>query len=214
MNYLAIANSAQCDVSPFDEESNVVNVVITAPRGSACERKFDLATCDFLPGKILPQGVVFPFDYGFIPSTETPDGTPLEVMIFLEEPSNVGSIVPARLIGVIQSEETEGGRVVRKNRLLAVLETYYNPSRFYSLDELDSHLIATIEYFFTRKKRRRGTAVSMRRSRRPRSGYSFGRTEQRAASGLDCSTPAGRTPSEPVPRGRRRMTRCYAVGSY
>ncbi len=151
MNYLAIVNSVPCDVSPLDEESNVVNVVITAPRGSSCERKFDLATRDFLPGKPLPQGVVFPFDYGFIPSTETPDGSPLEVMIFLEEPSNVGSIVGARLIGVIQSEETEGGRVMRKNRLVAVLETYYNPSRFQALDELDSHLIATIEHFFTRK---------------------------------------------------------------
>ena len=40
---------------------------------------------------------------------------------------------------------------MRKNRLLAVLETYYNPSRFHALDELDPHLIATIEQFFIRK---------------------------------------------------------------
>ncbi|HTU26318.1 MAG TPA: inorganic diphosphatase [Pirellulales bacterium] len=151
MNYLAIAETAQCEVSPFDDESNVVNVVITAPRGSSCERKFDLATRDFLPGKALPEGVVFPFDFGFIPSTETPDGSPLEVMIFSEEPSRVGSIVAARLIGAIQSEETEAGSATRKNRLLAVLETYYSPSRFHSLDEVDRHLIAIIERFFTRK---------------------------------------------------------------
>jgi inorganic pyrophosphatase len=146
-----VANSAQCEVPSFDQESNAVNVVITAPRGSTCERKFDLATRDFLSGKMLPQGVVFPFDYGFIPSTETSDSSPLEVMMFLEEPSNVGLIVPAQLIGVIQSEETQGGQVIRKNRLLALLETYYNPFRFYSLDEWDSHLIAEIEHFFTRK---------------------------------------------------------------
>ena len=205
MNYLAMGPAALSHLSPFDEELNVVNVVITAPRGSNCERKFDLATREFLPGKMLPPGVLYPFDYGFIPSTEAPDGTPLEVMIFLEEPSRVGSIVPARLLGVIQSEEIEGGQILRKNRLLAVLETYYNPSRFQALDELDARLIGPIEHFFTRKNSVEGRLFRCIAHGGPEQAIRL--VEQcRGAGPLDANRPR-----RPAPLGGRR---CIASGRH
>jgi inorganic pyrophosphatase len=129
----------------------LLTVVITAPRGSSCELKFAMAIRDFLPGKMLPKGMVYPFDYRFIPSTETANDASLEVTVFVEEPSMIGSIVPARAVGVIRSEEEEDGRSVRKNRLVAVLATLYKPSRLHALDEPGSQLISTIEEFFARR---------------------------------------------------------------
>jgi inorganic pyrophosphatase len=52
------------------------------------------------------------------------------------------------LIGVIEAEQTEKGKTVRNDRLLAVVETPYNPPPFQALDELGTQWLAEVEHFF------------------------------------------------------------------
>lgn len=66
----------------------------------------------------------------------------------MDEPIFPGSVVPSRLIGVLEADRTEGGETVRDDRLLAVVETPYNPSPLRSLDALSPQGLAEIEYFF------------------------------------------------------------------
>jgi inorganic pyrophosphatase len=54
--------------------------------------------------------MVFPFDFGFIPSTLGRDGDPLDVMVLMDEPAHVGCLVDVRIIGVIEAKQTQDGR--------------------------------------------------------------------------------------------------------
>ena len=67
--------------------------------------------------------MAFPFDFGFIPGTKGEDGDPLDVLLLIEHPVPMGCAVKARLIGVIEAEQTEkDGKTERNDRLLAVAE--------------------------------------------------------------------------------------------
>ena len=139
-----------------DAASGLVNVVVDSPKGSRNKYKYEEASGLWRLSKVLPLGMTFPFDFGFVPSTRGQDGDPLDVLILLDEPAFPGCVVPARLIGVLEAEQTEDRRTVRNDRLLAVLETRYNPVPVRSLDELSPQTLAEVEYFFISYNRMQG----------------------------------------------------------
>lgn len=51
-----------------------LNVIIETPRGSRNKFDFDEEYKLFKLVKVLPEGMVFPFEFGFIPSTRGDDG--------------------------------------------------------------------------------------------------------------------------------------------
>lgn len=98
---------------------------------------------------MLPAGAVFPFDFGFIPSTLGEDGDPLDVLLLMDESAFAGCLVPARLIGVIEAEQTErDGQTTRNDRLLAVASNSRNHSDVQSLEDVNASLMDEIEHFF------------------------------------------------------------------
>ena len=133
---------------PFDKESGYVNAVIDTPKGSRNKFKFDEKIRMFKLGGPLPIGAVFPFDFGYIPSTKGEDGDALDILIVMDEPAFVGCLVPAKLIGVIEAEQTEHGRTTRNDRLIAVAADSRNHSDVRFLGDLNSNLIYEIERFF------------------------------------------------------------------
>jgi inorganic pyrophosphatase len=74
----------------------------------------------------------------------------------MDEPAFPGCIVPARLIGVLEAEQTEDGETVRNDRLVAVAETPYNPAEFRSLGDVHPQRLDEIEYFFVSYNRMEG----------------------------------------------------------
>src|ERR1700704_2993480 len=98
------ATNPLIDLDPVDKESGHINAIIDTPKGSRNKFKFDEKIGMFKLGGALPVGAVFPFDFGYIPSTRGGDGDPLDILILMDEPAFVGCLVPARLIGVIEAE--------------------------------------------------------------------------------------------------------------
>jgi inorganic pyrophosphatase len=129
-------------------ESGRLNVVIDTPKGSRNKYKFDERHGQWRLSKVLPAGHSFPHDFGFLPSTRGEDGDPVDVLVLMDEPTFPGCVVPARLIGVLEAEQTEGGKTVRNDRLVAVVETPYNPPEYLSLDEVSRQRLDEIEHFF------------------------------------------------------------------
>jgi inorganic pyrophosphatase len=66
--------------------------------------------------KVLPSGMAFPYDFGFIPSTAGDDGDPLDVLVLMDEPVPAGCKVLCRLVGVIEGEQTSDGETERNDR--------------------------------------------------------------------------------------------------
>jgi hypothetical protein len=57
------------EIIPLDSNSDLCRIVIETPRGCRHKYAFDRALNGFLLKKSLPQGMVFPFDFGFMPRT-------------------------------------------------------------------------------------------------------------------------------------------------
>ena len=110
------------ELPPVDPDSGRLNVVVDTPKGSRNKYKFDEQHGQWRLSKVLPQGMSFPSDFGFLPSTRGEDGDPLDVLLFMDEPTFPGCIVPAQLIGVLEAEQTEDGKTIRNDRLIAVVE--------------------------------------------------------------------------------------------
>ncbi len=93
-----------------DPDTGDLNVVIDTPQGSRNKFTWDEEHQVFKLAGILPVGAVFPYDFGYVPCTVGGDGDPLDVLVLMDEAAFAGCLVPARLIGVIEAEQTEAGQ--------------------------------------------------------------------------------------------------------
>src|SRR5215471_878934 len=93
-----------------DPDTGRLNVVIDTPKGSRNKYKFNEQHGDWRLSKVLPLGMTFPYDFGFLPSTRGEDGDPLDVLVLLDEPAFPGCVVPARLIGILEAAQTQEGQ--------------------------------------------------------------------------------------------------------
>jgi inorganic pyrophosphatase len=135
------------ELSPF-AKTGELHVFIDTPKGSRNKYEYDLEHHLFKLGGVLPAGAVFPFDFGYVPSTEGGDGDPLDVLVLMDEPAFVGCLVPARLLGVIEADQTEDGKTMRNDRLVAVAANARDHQDLQSLVQLNEHLLQEIEHFF------------------------------------------------------------------
>src|ERR1051325_11774742 len=103
----------------YAEESGELHVIIETPKGSRNKFNYDAGHDLFKLGGVLPAGAVFPFDFGFIPSTLGGDGDALDVLLLMDEPAFPGCLIPARVIGAIEAKQTENGKTERNDRLIA-----------------------------------------------------------------------------------------------
>ncbi len=134
-----------------------LNVVVETPKGSRNKYEYDEELGLFKLGGVLPSGAVFPFDFGFVPSTTGGDGDPLDVLVLMDEPAFAGCLVRTRLVGVIEAEQTErDGETTRNDRLIAASTESRLYARARSLNSLDPGLIDEIEHFFVSYNRIKG----------------------------------------------------------
>ena len=137
------------NLKTFDRETKDLIVVIETPKGSRNKYDYDEELRLFKLAKVLPERATFPNEFGFIPSTRGEDGDPLDVMVLLDQPTAVGCLLTARLIGVIEAQQKEeDGTRCRNDRLIAVATHAHVHGEVQSLDQLDSKLVDEIEHFF------------------------------------------------------------------
>jgi inorganic pyrophosphatase len=121
-------------------------VVIETPKGSSEKYDFDPSSRFFVLSKILPAGMVFPYDFGFILGTRGADGDPLDVMVISEFKSFPGCLIKCRLLGAIKAEQRErDGTILRNDRYIAVPVV---SKAFKGVDAVSAQTIREIEHFF------------------------------------------------------------------
>jgi len=143
------SNSAFDKLTAYDKETGELNVVIETPKDSRNKYAYDEKLGIFILKGVLAVGHSFPYDFGYIPQTKGGDGDPLDVLVLMDEPAFAGCLVPSRLIGIIEAEQTElDGKVERNDRLIAVASDSHNHSDIKSINDLNGKLIDEIEHFF------------------------------------------------------------------
>jgi inorganic pyrophosphatase len=132
----------------WDSKTGASNVIIETVKGSRNKFKYDAETGTFMLCKVLPCGAVFPYDFGFIPSTTGDDGDPLDVLVLMDTPCFPGCRIRCRLIGVLEAKQTEDGKTERNDRILAVAEDSHDHKDVHSIKDLNKHLLKEMEEFF------------------------------------------------------------------
>jgi inorganic pyrophosphatase len=130
-------------------EEDIVNVIIETPKGCRNKFNFDKSSWLFKLKKVMPSGLVFPMDFGFIPNTKGEDGDPLDVLVAVEQGTYPGCVLECRLLGVIEGEQTEkNGTVERNDRLVAVPEVSIEYARLRDMKDFSEEHLKDLEHFF------------------------------------------------------------------
>ena len=140
------------ETATFDERTGELRVVIETPKGSRNKYDYD-PDCDCLElATVLPEGMSFPYDFGFVPSTLGEDGDPLDILVLMDAP-----VIRARPVGAIEAKQkTKGEDWQRNDRLIAVAAHAQTHQNVRSLEDLRPHLIDEIKEFFIAYNRLRG----------------------------------------------------------
>lgn len=139
---------ATTTLPPFVSGSNDLHVIIETPKGCRNKYAYDPERQTFVLKAVLPNGAVFPFDFGSIPGTKGEDGDPLDILVLMDEPAFTGCLVEARLIGVIEATQTEKKKKERNDRLIAVAAESHTHGHIRKMSDLNSTLLEEIEHFF------------------------------------------------------------------
>jgi len=128
-----------------------VDVIVETPKGSAQKYDYVPNTPFFKMKKILPSGMVFPYDFGFIPKTKGEDGDPLDVIVISEFQSFPGVIMKCRIIGGIkaqQSKEKKSDKLIRNDRFLAIPKCSNIFQNVEKMEDLPEQITDQLEEFF------------------------------------------------------------------
>ena len=140
----------------------LINVIVDTPAGSRNKYKLDEELGIFKLSRMLPQGLHFPCEFGFIPGTHGEDGDALDVAVLEIEPTFVGCLLSVRPLGIIRAVQWEGRKAVRNDRLIGVPVTPVNRSRARTLADIDTQRLAGLENFFTSYNRAQGRRFEVR----------------------------------------------------
>jgi inorganic pyrophosphatase len=135
-------------LQPFEKKTELLQVIVETPAGSRNKFAYDPEQGIFTLRKVLPAGMGFPYDFGFLPRTKAPDGDPIDVLLLMDEPAFPGCLVCARLLGVIEGEQLDGKKRVRNDRLIAVADANHQYANIQQLKDLPGKWMKELQQFF------------------------------------------------------------------
>ena len=135
---------------PTFAEQGVFHVVVESPRGSAIKLKYrpDLEAMSI--SRPLATGLVYPYDWGFVPSTRGEDSNPIDAALFWDVATFPGVVVPCRALAMIQVEQNhpDGQRRIRNDRILALPIHARREAGLTSAMSLSTRIRKELEHFF------------------------------------------------------------------
>ena len=136
------------DLSKIEVGSNPdkLNVVIEIPYGSNIKYELDKESGAVVVDRVMYSAMFYPANYGFVPNTLSDDGDPADVLVINEYPLQAGSVIKARLIGVLIMEDESG----MDEKLIAVPISKIDPryDDIKSLNDLPKITLDRIKNFF------------------------------------------------------------------
>lgn len=135
------------DLSPLDG-NGAIQVIIETPKGSRNKYAFDPAQRVFALTKVLPAGMAFPYDFGFVPSTKAEDGDPTDVLVLMDEPAFPGCLLKCRVIGIVEGRQGKKKDGERNDRIIAIEEANHSYAHVRHVKDLGKKFLRELEEFF------------------------------------------------------------------
>lgn len=100
--------------------------------------------------RILHNSNSFPYNYGFIPDTLSPDGDPVDIIVLCDYELLPGCVTKVKIIGGIETSDEKG----KDDKIIAVLDDKIDPKSKYinNLDDINKYELDNIIYFLKHYK--------------------------------------------------------------
>jgi inorganic pyrophosphatase len=165
-NLTALANH-------LDAKKCTCRAIIETPRGFRNKFDYDRGSNLFKLGGLLPEGMMFPFDFGFVPGTLGEDGDPLDILVLMDAPAHVGCLIDVRIIGIINATQSADDKAETNDRLLGVAVHSYNHEDLESIDDVSKTLLSQLEGFFVAYNKQRGKKFVITGTGGPKKAVAF-----------------------------------------
>jgi inorganic pyrophosphatase len=134
-------------LAPLDG-SDRIQVIIETPKGSRNKYAFDSEQRVFGLTRVLPAGMTFPYDFGFVPSTKAEDGDPTDVLVLMDEPAFPGCLLKCRIVGIIEGQQGKKKSGERNDRIVAIEEANHSFAHVSHVKELGKKFVKELDEFF------------------------------------------------------------------
>jgi len=136
---------------PLSSDEKTFNTIIEIPKHSRVKYEYNEKLGVIAVDRVFRTPVDYPQNYGFFPRTWNKfDNDPMDVIIISSEKFFPGVVVPVRIIGIIEMDDT--GELDHK--ILAVPEGHSDYEHCKDIDDLDSEIVENLEWFLTHYKDR------------------------------------------------------------
>jgi inorganic pyrophosphatase len=129
-------------------DKKTIQAIIETPKGSRNKYAFDQKLRVYELMKVLPAGMSFPYDFGFVPSTLGGDGDPLDVLVLMDEPAFPGCVLKCRLIGIIEGQQSGKKKTERNDRIVAIEQDNHSYASVKHVDDMGREFARELEDFF------------------------------------------------------------------
>ena len=141
----------------------LIRVVVETPRGAAAKLSYEPKTKVFEYSRALPAGMIYPYDWGFIPSTIGEDGDPLDGLVIHEAHSAPGVVIKCDLLGSLRVKQKDAdGAVMRNDRYVFRPHKTDAASEAAAADCVPEHLRREIEQFFQNSIQGTGKTIKLK----------------------------------------------------
>jgi inorganic pyrophosphatase len=146
----------------LDPVARTCRGIIETPAGSHAKFAYDPESGLFQLGKLLPMGLTFTLDFGFIPSTLGGDGDPLDVLVLPEVHLPVGCLVELKLLGVMEAEQRKPNKRAKRNdRLITRLAGSRMFPGIEDIAQIGNSVVDELGIFFKTYKAARGQSYDV-----------------------------------------------------
>ncbi len=144
-------------------DENLFHAIIEIPKGDRVKYEYNEEYGTIFVDRVFRTPVDYPQNYGFFPQTWNKyDNDPMDVIVVANEKFHPGVVVPVRVIGIIEMDDT--GELDHK--IIAIPEGHSDYAHCKDIEDLDIEIVANLEWFLEHyKDREPGKEVKVIRTR-------------------------------------------------
>ncbi len=132
------------DISLGENPTVAFNCIVEIPKGSHNKYEIDKKTGIIALDRANYNAAPYPFDYAFIPQTLWDDGDALDVVLLTTYPINIGVLVEARPVAIMNMVDTGDSDA----KIIAVPTSDRRFDHIHNLEDLNKHMLKEYTHFF------------------------------------------------------------------